>query len=73
MDIGYFRIDFEVNHRFRRTREEHKDMMLQMANYWIQTAQKLERADTYRWRRKNRRRRISRVRADDLLLAGRLF
>src|SRR5215475_7359747 len=28
--------------------EEHKNMMLQMADHWMQTAQKLERADTYR-------------------------
>jgi hypothetical protein len=94
MDIGYFRIDFQVNHRFRHTRsgpiifvfkdavremiaqgvimrsaflspkeyrdfaaqclrwaarakrEEHKNMMLQMADHWMQTAQTLERVDT---------------------------
>ena len=73
----------------RAKREEHKNMMLQMADHWMQTAQKLERADTYRcvpsgggaraWRRrrprkatlgKSRRRTISRVRVDDILLAG---
>ena len=32
----------------RAKREEHKNMMLQMADHWMQTAQKLERADTYR-------------------------
>ena len=32
----------------RAKREEHKNMMLQMAHRWMQTAQKLERADTYR-------------------------
>jgi hypothetical protein len=31
---------------FRAKREEHKNMMLQMADHWMQTAQKLERADT---------------------------
>jgi hypothetical protein len=96
MDIGYFRIDFQVNHQFRHARtgrrifvfkntvremvaqgvimrstslspkeyrdfaaqclrwaarakrEEHKNIMLQMADHWMQTAQKLERADTFR-------------------------
>ena len=33
----------------RAKREEHKNMMLQMADHWMQTAQKLERADTFRW------------------------
>ena len=28
--------------------EAHKNMMLQMADHWIQTAQELERADTHR-------------------------
>ena len=32
----------------RAKRQEHKNMMLQMADHWMQTAQKLERADTYR-------------------------
>jgi hypothetical protein len=32
----------------RAKREEHKNMMLQMADHWMQTAQKLERADN-RW------------------------
>src|SRR6516162_8600453 len=32
----------------RAKRQEHKNMMLQMADHWIRTAQKLERADTYR-------------------------
>jgi len=32
----------------RAKREEHKNMMLQMADHWMHTAQKLERADTYR-------------------------
>jgi len=32
----------------RAKRKEHKNIMLQMADHWIQTAQKLERADTYR-------------------------
>ena len=32
----------------RAKREEHKNMMLQMADHWMQTAQKLERVDTYR-------------------------
>jgi hypothetical protein len=32
----------------RAKREEHKNTMLQMADHWMQTAQKLERADTYR-------------------------
>jgi len=94
MDIGYFRIDFQVNHRFsahahrayylrfqrhvggngrarnimrstflspkeyrdfaaqclrwafRAKREEHKNMMLQMADHWMQRAQTMERVDT---------------------------
>ena len=93
MGVGYFRIDFQVNHRFRHTRigpiifvfitrsgngrarnimrstflsakeyrdfaaqclrwasrakrEEHKNMMLQMADHWMQTAQTMERIDT---------------------------
>ena len=70
----------------RAKREEHKNMMLQMAEHWMQTAQKLERADTYRCvpsgarlastptRKttlgKSRRRTISRVRVDDIFLAG---
>jgi len=33
----------------RAKREEHKNMLLQMADHWMQTAQKLERADTYRY------------------------
>src|SRR5215467_15613068 len=93
MDIGYFRIDFQVNHRFsahahrahylrfqrhvggngrarnimrstflspkeyrdfaaqclrwafRAKREEHKNIMLQMADHWMQTAQIRERVD----------------------------
>ena len=32
----------------RAKREEHQNMMLQMADHWMQTAQKLERANTYR-------------------------
>src|SRR5262249_36212904 len=32
----------------RAKREEHKNIMLQIADHWMQTAQKLERADTYR-------------------------
>jgi len=32
----------------RARREEHKNTMLQMADHWMQTAQKLERADIYR-------------------------
>jgi hypothetical protein len=32
----------------RAKRQEHKNMMLQMADHWMRTAQKLERADTYR-------------------------
>jgi hypothetical protein len=32
----------------RAKRKEHKNMMLQMADHWMQTAQELERADTYR-------------------------
>jgi len=32
----------------RAKREEHKNIMLQMAYHWMQTAQKMERADTYR-------------------------
>ena len=31
----------------RAKREEHKNMMLQMADHWMQTAQKVEHADTY--------------------------
>src|SRR6516162_5507247 len=75
MDVGYFRIDFQVNYRFRHTRvgpiifvfmtrwgngrarnimrwsshakrKEHKNMMLQMADHWMQTAQTMERVDT---------------------------
>jgi hypothetical protein len=93
MGVGYFRIDFQVNHRFRHTRigptifvfitrsgngrarnimrstflsakeyrdfaaqclrwasrakrEEHKNMMLQMADHWMKTAQTMERVDT---------------------------
>src|SRR5262249_45924943 len=33
----------------RAKREEHKNVMLQMADHWMQTAQKLERTDTYRY------------------------
>jgi len=32
----------------RAKRQEHKNMMLQMADHWMRTAQKLGRADTYR-------------------------
>ena len=32
----------------RAKREEHQNMMRQMADHWMQTAQKLERANTYR-------------------------
>lgn len=32
----------------RAKREEHKNMMLQMTDHWMQTAQKLEPADTFR-------------------------
>jgi hypothetical protein len=32
----------------RAKREEHQNVMLQMADHWMQTAQKLERANTYR-------------------------
>jgi hypothetical protein len=32
----------------RAKREEHKKMMLRMADHWIQTAQELERAGMYR-------------------------
>jgi hypothetical protein len=93
MDIGCFRIDFQVNHRlsahahrahylcfkdtwengrarnimrstflspkeyrdfaaqclrwaFCAEREEHKNMMLQMADHWMQRAQTMERVDT---------------------------
>jgi len=31
---------------FRAKREEHKNMMLQMADHWMQTAQTMERVDT---------------------------
>jgi len=31
----------------RAKREEHRAMMLRMANHWMQTAQELERAGTY--------------------------
>jgi len=30
----------------RAKREEHRTIMLQMANHWMQTAQELERAET---------------------------
>ena len=32
----------------RAKHEEHKNMMLQMADHWMQPAQELEHADTYR-------------------------
>jgi hypothetical protein len=32
----------------RAKREGHKNIMLQMANHWMQTAQKLELADAHR-------------------------
>jgi len=32
----------------RAKHEEHQNMMRQMADHWMQTAQKLERANTYR-------------------------
>ena len=31
---------------FRAKREEHKNMMLQMADHWMKTAQTMERVDT---------------------------
>ena len=31
----------------RAKREEHKNMMLKMANHWMQTAQELDRTRTY--------------------------
>jgi hypothetical protein len=33
----------------RAKREEHKNIMLQMADHWMHTAQEVERAHTYRW------------------------
>jgi len=32
----------------RAKSEEHKNIMVQMADHWIQTAQKLERTETFR-------------------------
>jgi hypothetical protein len=69
----------------RAKREEHKNIMLQMADHWMQTRKNwsastpidaFHRGRTWRRRRprkttlgKGRRRTISRVRVDDLLLA----
>jgi hypothetical protein len=64
----------------RAKREEHKNLTLQMAYHWMQTAQNwsapFHQARAWRRRRprkttlgKSRRRTISRVRVDDLFLA----
>ena len=46
----------------RAKSEEHKNIMLQMADHWMQTAQKLERTETFRCVRSGARQDDARLR-----------